>query len=1036
MGGFLPQERHNNNFSNDSQYVNTLTVNDVPRSDVRRLEFNVPCSDVQCSDVKHLGPSVPSSDVQDVTCSVLSDDVSGTDSTVNVVSSVRQQKLKVLFSNVDTLSNKCSELEVYLSLESPHIIGLCEIFPKNSDDKESVADLVLPNYDKFVPDIQGGRGVIIFTHQSIRASKVCITPHSEFSETVWCEIVLDRDDKLLIGLIYRSPSSTDSNNQDLCSLINSSVSLKYSHMLVMGDFNYRSIVWNSLDATVGENHPAAQFLQCTLDNFLYQHVTEPTRFRDGQDPSCLDLIFTNEENMVNRDSLTIGSPLGNSDHAVLQFDFMCYLNNEEVNGERYQYFKGDYMGLTQSLQDEDWVDLLEDKTVEEMWNTFKTKLINGISKYIPKRRLNRKFIQPPLWMDRSAREAIVNKRKKWKRYKYSRSRVAYTDYATSRNTCTNTIRNSKISYEKKIAMESKMNSKSFWKYVNSKLKTRSGVSNLKNVDSTITSNDQEKVNVLNDFFSSVFTRTDNLNEQPYVQEMNTRLEDIEIRPVDVLKKLKELKTDKSPGHDGLHPKVLHETREAICQPLCDIFNKSISEGEVPSDWRKAVVTPIFKKGDKQLPGNYRPVSLTSILCKVCESLIRDKLMEHLNDNNLLSEDQYGFRPGRSCTTQLLEVLEHWSALMDSSFPIDVIYLDFSKAFDTVPHERLLHKLYTLGIHGNVLTWIQSFLSGRTQCVRYRDVYSSWSSVLSGVPQGSVLGPVLFLCFINDLPETVSGLVKIFADDSKLFSNVLDEESRSKLQEDLDKLCDWSSKWKLCFNASKCKVLHMGYKNENQRYTMIDKDENYVALTSVQDEKDLGVTFESSLKFEKHITNCVNKAQRTVGLIKRTFDYMDSDMFLVLYKSIVRPILEYSTCVWSPYLKKDIRRVEAIQRRATKLVQNIRHFDYEDRMKSLGLPTLEYRRKRNDLIQVYKAFHGLDDIKWQDMFIRSTNDTRGHSLKLFKRQCRTTQRLNTFAFRVIDSWNNLSEETVNATSLNMFKSRLNQENWNDNKFITL
>ncbi|MES9884794.1 MAG: reverse transcriptase family protein [Sedimenticola sp.] len=209
----------------------------------------------------------------------------------------------------------------------------------------------------------------------------------------------------------------------------------------------------------------------------------------------------------------------------------------------------------------------------------------------------------------------------------------------------------------------------------------------------------------------------------------------------------------------------------------------MSEGEVPSDWRKAVVTPIFKKGDKQLPGNYRPVSLTSILCKVCESLIRDKLMEHLNDNNLLSEDQYGFRPGRSCTTQLLEVLEHWSALMDSSFPIDVIYLDFSKAFDTVPHERLLHKLYTLGIHGNVLTWIQSFLSGRTQCVRYRDVYSSWSSVLSGVPQRSVLGPVLCLCFSNDLPETVSGLVKIFADDSNLFSNVLDEESRSKLQED-------------------------------------------------------------------------------------------------------------------------------------------------------------------------------------------------------------------------------------------------------------
>ncbi len=234
--------------------------------------------------------------------------------------------------------------------------------------------------------------------------------------------------------------------------------------------------------------------------------------------------------------------------------------------------------------------------------------------------------------------------------------------------------------------------------------------------------------------------------------------------------------------------------------------------------------------------------------------------------------------------------------------------------------------------------------------------------------------------------------------------------------------------------TKCKVLHMGFNNENHRYTMLDKDNNYVALNSVEEEKDLGVTFERNLKFDKHISNCVNKAQRTVGLIRRSFDYMDSDMFLTLYKSLVRPILEYSTCVWSPYLKKDIRRVESIQRRSTKLVQNIRHLEYEDRLKSLGIPTLEYRRKRSDLIQVYKALHGLDDMKWQDMFTLSTTHTRGHSLKLYKKQGRTTQRINTFALRVVDSWNSLSEATVNAKSLNVFKSSLNKEDWNDNKFI--
>lgn len=228
--------------------------------------------------------------------------------------------------------------------------------------------------------------------------------------------------------------------------------------------------------------------------------------------------------------------------------------------------------------------------------------------------------------------------------------------------------------------------------------------------------------------------------------------------------------------------------------------------------------------------------------------------------------------------------------MDSSFPIDAIYLDFSKAFDTVPHERLLCKLFNLGVQGKILEWIKCFLSNRTQCVRISNNKSPLVDVISGVPHDSVLGPVVFVVFINDLPDTVSGHIKIFADDSKIYSSVEDEQHHQNLQYDLDRLCDRSRKWKLSFNASKCKVLHLGHNNDNSRYTMLDNQDNHIQIEPVDSEKDLGVTFENNLKFESHITNCVNKAQRVISLIRRYFEYMERDMFLILYKSIVRPLL--------------------------------------------------------------------------------------------------------------------------------------------------
>ena len=1022
--GFLHGSQQTSNTSvKKSPNVNTLCSDVSLQSSVKVRSSSV-CVDSVFVD-KHFLRS-------ETNCS--QDKVKGKPKTVNFND---KSSLKVIFSNVDTLSNKCAELEAFLCTESPHIIGLCEIYPKFAMDKTASSTLNLPNYEKFTPNKQGDRGIVLYIHKSLSAFKVDILSESDFKESVWCEISLKDRDKLLLGCVYRSPSSTSFNNGKLNELIDKACDLKYSHFMLLGDFNYPEIDWQNKDVTTNPNSDPSKFFECIQDNFLFQHIVWPTRFRTGQIPNILDLVFTNEEDMIPKDSIKIDSPIGKSDHSLIIFDFMCYMNNNIGPKDSYSYFKGNYEGFINNLNNLDWDSLFEDKSVDEMWTCFNDIMSDRMNQYIPKKKINNTFINPPLWMDRATKAAIIKKRKSWKHYKYSRSRVAHACYVKDRNDCTRTVKNAKYSFERKVALEAKANVKSFWNYVNSKLKTRSGIGTLEKPDGSLATSTADKVEVLNNFFTSVFTRTPDLQNFDANPNIDCKLDSINITMDMVIKKLNQLKTDKSAGPDGLHPKVLYEVREAICYPLYIIFCKSVNEGTVPDEWKKAIVSPIFKKGKKTCPGNYRPVSLTSVVCKILESIIRDSFMEYLMENNLFTDSQYGFRPGRSCVTQLLEVLDEWSDWMDSGFSIDTIYLDFSKAFDSVPHQRLFLKLEKLGFSGTILDWIKSFLLNRKQSVRINKTLSSWSDVVSGVPQGSVLGPVLFLIFINDLPDTIDGIVKIFADDCKAYTKISSVDDSNKLQENLDLLCDWSNIWKLNFNASKCKVMHINPGTSDDdiyNYTMLDDADNNVALSVVTEEKDLGVTFEPNLKFEKHITNIINKAQRILALIHHSFDCMDQEMFIILYKSIIRPLLEYGTCIWSPYLKKDIRRLEAVQRRATKFVKNISHLSYEERLRALGLPTLEYRRERNDMLQIYRALHGIDDIDCSRLFtLAPLNITRGHNWKLFHKQCRTTQRLNSFSIRVVDRWNSLSSETVSATSLNAFKSALNNENWSNCKF---
>ena len=349
-----------------------------------------------------------------------------------------------------------------------------------------------------------------------------------------------------------------------------------------------------------------------------------------------------------------------------------------------------------------------------------------------------------------------------------------------------------------------MNSKHlfFWSHVRAKTKTKSTLGAIENLQGNLTSDDTESANILNDYFASVFEVEEN-DQIPEFEERNydSALIDIEINEEQISKIVNDLKPNKSQGPDRIHPRILKETSQCITSPLEKIFRKSLDEGILPDDWKSANVTAIHKNGDRKKAENYRPISLTSVAGKAMEKMIRDKLVNHMERNNLFTKSQHGFVSGRSCTTQLLEFMEEATQALDRGEDVDVIYLDFAKAFDKVPHKRLLRKLSGYGIKGKVYNWIKEFLSNRKQRVVINGTKSEWRKVTSGIPQGSVLGPILFLIFINDMPEVLNCCIKLFADDAKLYSPIKEENDRIRMQVGL-KMLKNGPKYGKCSSISK------------------------------------------------------------------------------------------------------------------------------------------------------------------------------------------------------------------------------------------
>ena len=684
---------------------------------------------------------------------------------------------------------------------------------------------------------------------------------------------------------------------------------------------------------------------------------------------------------------------------------------------KYQYDKGDFEGLRAHFSNIDWNKTLsDDDDVDSMWNQISSIILNAVDAHVPKKcfrqnAFKRLFSAPDTLLNKIRLKRLAFKQ--WKKFPTSANYKLYAKYRNQVNWETRKA--------KKVA---------FFQYVASKTKPKETIANLLKDDGTLTEDDIGKAKVLSDFFESVFTKEDLENIPDFTHPNTNLLTNLTICEKDLIDALKSLKVCKSPGPDGIHPRVLKELANELAPPLLKLFNKTVKVGKLPKSWKTAEVRPIFKKGNKATPGNYRPVSLTSVVCKVFESFIRDALYKHLIDNNLLAIEQYGFCKGRSCITQLLSTLFDWFQGLDSHIPVDAVYLDFRKAFDTVPHIRLLTKLQGYGVRCQVLKWVEDFLSDRDQYVSVNNKNSEHIPVTSGVPQGSVLGPILFIYFINDLPEVVKCVSKIFADDTKVYSMINDISDHQAMQDSINAMVEWSEKWLSFFNSEKCKVLHLG--RNNPKYTYKMKDGKVInELVETTCEKDLGVYIDPELCFTEHISTVTHKAKNMCYLLLRVITYKTADIMLPLYKALIRPILEYGNPVWCPYKMKDIDDLEDIQRYFTKRIIGLYNTSYEERLRKLKLPSLNFRRLRGDRIEVSKIIHNIyDPLTTQKFFKLELNSvTRTNGYKITKNRTNTTPYQHFFSNRITNPWNSLPAKVVNAETVNSFKNALDRH-YND------
>lgn len=836
-------------------------------------------------------------------------------------------------------------------------------------------------------------------------------------DIVGCKVISSRL-SLTIVVIYIPPKISLSDFETLFELLSELDCLHDGNVIFVGDFNVPNF------GKIPNNDPKCLHL-CNFFEFLnfsqYNLV-------QGRSRNLLDLLFSNVECKVQLEE----HPLINVDtyHPPLSIDInMSVSSSFAVNMDSgvYDYRRADFPALYGALLEVDWGYFEQMNDVTDMCSEMYDRLYCLFDNYVPIRRnVSRKRTYPP-WFSKNIVDNIRKKEQYYKKYKKSKNELYNELFKSIRTLIKKQIANSYKTYINKVETNIQNDPSSFWSYIQSK-KGFSRIPGRMSYNGAEYQRPEEIVNVFAKFFKSVYIESVPVNNE--IDEFSFNHVELErVDEQDITKAVKKLKNKMTAGVDNVPSFFIKDCCGALTAPLLRIFNKIIETRTFPDLWKVSKVVPVLKKGDSTNVANYRPISILCNFVKIFEMIIYSKVYNQIK--NMITPFQHGFLEKKSTVSNLAVFTQYASQAIDDGLQLDVIYNDFQKAFDQIDHHILLQKLKYIGLGDQLIELFHSYLSGRSQYVCYNGFKSEHFISTSGVPQGSNLGPLLFLIFINDLPSQLNCMKLLYADDLKVFSRVHDDTDCHMLQNDLDALYQWCVTNRLKLNITKCKMMRL---TNRVTPTHFIYNINGVDLENVSVMRDLGVYFDTRLSFIDHINLTCKAAFKTLGFVVRNSKgFTDSRSLNALFCSLVRSRLEYASLIWSPMYFCHIKSIESVQRRFLKFlnfkVSGIyppRGFDHSALLNSLNYSSLSVRRDKLCVTFLYKLIHS--EIECPDLlckidFLIPRPNSR-QSLTFKCPRARTNLLLKSPVYNMCKKFNNISSVCdINHSSLSEILSHI-------------
>jgi len=883
----------------------------------------------------------------------------------------------------------------YLQVHSPDIVIITETW---LDESLSPYTYFTPDYNIYNKDRNNHGGGVLIAVKNCYASSPMVPSSPTNYEIIGVNVIINEHIWPILGA-YRPQLPADIATHlgfylELENYLECTERLtNCGGIIIGGDFN-------ETDAKGSDFHPD---IQRVLDRFgLYQIITAPTR-----GGSFLDLLFTSVPDGFGPIIVTPGLSDHDIVHAHLNLpalsprtsvhEFFCW-NRADLDAA------GDFLGG--KLRE---FEIIEG-SVNVKWLLFKHYLFEMRDKFVP--RITKKTFESKPWLDWN----IDKQKHKVKRLynlavKWNMS-SSWNRYEKARSDLSAIIDNRRSKYYADFDNLLSANPKSFWKRVRAE-KPKESIPPI-NHDGINYSDPVDKANVLNNFFGSIYSIDTGSDFPDFPPQTDNVMPDIFINRDGIIKQINDLQNCTSPGPDGIDARLLKSCPNIIAAFLLLIFVQSLQGGVVPDDWKVADIIPI-PKGPRpsSQPNSYRPISLTSICCKIFEHILISSLMRYLDCNSLLCKWQYGFRRGSSCDIALAQFIDFVAKGMESGGRVDAISFDFARAFDCVPHRHLIHKMKAYGISAQFTNWYENFLGGRTHRVSIEGANSKWVQVTSGIPQGTVSGPILFLLYINDLPDNISCKMALYADDSMLYNNIYSFEDIARLQNDIDRVGLWCTTWGININPSKTQAICFGHSRSDRMIEVGSVCPYRVADETIEFCDNivyLGVTINNRLSWGPHVDRILRKANRTLYFIIKTFNKAPLKTKKILYLTLVRPILEFACCVWNPYSSGLICSIESVQKRASRFIASEwgRNVCVTNLCNKLELVPLSVRRHSLSMGIFFKIVRGLTILQCEDYCTPYWSITRRGSTtgRFFQNFCSSSRLFYSFFPSCTRAWNAL------------------------------